>query len=248
MGTLDGKVAVVTGGGTGVGRASVLRFAAAGASVAVNYSRSKDDAEKTAEEARALGVKAIAVKADVGVEPEVLAMFDRVAKELGLVDILVNNAGRTRFVPFPELDGVTDELWHEILGTNLMGTFYCSRAAAGQMKKKGGGAIVNVSSVSGITGYGSCIPYATSKAAVLSLTRSLALALAPTIRVNALAPGLIETRWVDGWDDFVNKQRDETPLKRNASADDIAEAVFAFATSAAFVTGQSLIVDGGRRM
>jgi 3-oxoacyl-[acyl-carrier protein] reductase len=248
MGILDGKVALVTGGGTGVGRATILRFAGAGADVVVNYSRSSDDAEKTAEEARALGVKAIAVKADVSREPEIVAMFERAERELGPVTILVNNAGRTRFVPFPELDQVTDDLWHEILGVNVMGTFYCARAAAKHMKKRGGGSIVNVSSVSAVTGFGSSIPYATSKAAVLSLTRSLAQALAPAIRVNALAPGIIETRWVAGQDEFVNRQREETPLKRNASPDDIAEVIFAFVTSASFVTGQTLVVDGGRRM
>ncbi|MGM0675025.1 MAG: SDR family NAD(P)-dependent oxidoreductase [Spirochaetota bacterium] len=248
MGMLDGKTALVTGGGTGVGRAAVLRFAEAGANVAVNYSRSQGDAEATAEEARAFGVKAIAVKADVANEDEVLAMFDQVERELGPVVILVNNAGRTQFVPFTELDRITDELWQEILNTNVMGTFYCSRAAARGMKREGDGTIINVSSVSGLTGFGSSIPYATSKAAILSLTRSLAQALAPTIRVNALAPGLIETRWVADQPEFVEGQRANTPLKRNASPDDVAQVIFAFATSADFVTGQTLVVDGGRRM
>jgi 3-oxoacyl-[acyl-carrier protein] reductase len=245
---LEGKVVLVTGGGTGIGKASALMFAKAGASVAVNYSRSRREAEETARELGGLGVRSASYAADIADEPQVKAMFAGVRSELGPVSVLVNNAGRTRFVAFPDLDGVTDGIWDEIFDTNVRGTFYCCRQAASQMKQLGEGVIVNVSSVSGYTGYGSSIPYAASKAALLSLNRSLALALAPEIRVNAVAPGTVDTRWLQGKDEYKARSIEETPMGRITKAEDVAEVIFALATSAGFVTGQCIVVDGGRRM
>ena len=245
---LKGKVALITGGGTGIGKATAVLFAGAGASVAVNYSRSQSEAEDTVRELHGLGVPAAAFKADVADETQVKAMFAKVKSDLGRVSVLVNNAGRTRFVAFPDLEGVTDEIWDEIFDTNVRGTFYCSRQAAFHMRELGRGVIINVSSVSGYTGYGSSIPYATSKAAVLSLGRSLALALAPEIRVNSVAPGTVDTRWLEGKDAYKSKSVEETPMGRITTAEDVAEVIFALTTSAGYVTGQCIVVDGGRRM
>ena len=242
------KVVLVTGGGTGIGRAACLRFAREGLRIGVNYSRSEADAEKTLQELRDLGGRGEIYRADVSREAEVISMLERVRNDLGPVDVLVNNAGVTNFMDFGDLDAVTDEIWDRIFAVNVKGTFYCSREAARQMAEQGGGAVVNVASVSGLTGYGSCVPYSTSKAAVISLTRSLALALAPKIRVNCVSPGVVETRWVDGQEEFIARGATQTPLGRNATPADVAEVIYALAESAAFVTGQSVTVDGGRRM
>ena len=183
---LDGKAAVITGGGTGVGRATALALAQRGCAVVVNYSRSKDDAEATAAQARALGVRALAVQADVADDAACRRLIDAAVRECGRLDVLVQSAGATSFIPHHELDRVSDADWDHILGVNLRGPFQCARAARGPMVAAGGGAIVNVSSVAGIAGIGSSIPYCASKAALNNLTITLARALAPHIRVNAL--------------------------------------------------------------
>ena len=247
MGRLDGKVALVTGGGTGIGRATSLLFAADGADVAVNYSRSRDDAEKTVADIKAIGRRAIAVKADISDNAAVVAMVDTVVKAFGRLDVLVNNAGTTRRVDLADLDGLTDADWDTILGVNVKGTFYVCRAAIPQMKKSGGGRIVNVASIAGTTGQGSSIAYSASKAAIICLTQSLAVSQAPDIQVNAVSPGLVETRWVAGWETSNQGHARGTPMQRNATPEDVAESIFGLVTSG-FVTGQNLIVDGGRSL
>jgi len=246
MGKLDGRVAVITGGGTGIGRATAIALAREGASVAVNYSRSEEEAFETVEEIEEIGRMAIAVQADVSQLGQVENMFDRVRQELGLVDILVNSAGRTFFVPYDRLEDVSEEIWESIFAVNVKGVFFCSRAAAAQMKQKGSGVIVNIASSSGMTGQGSSVPYAASKGALLTLTKALARAFAPQIRVNAISPGVVETRWVDGWEDFVRRSIETTPLGRNATAEDVADVALALVGSAGFVTGANIVVDGGR--
>ena len=154
MGKLDGKVALVTGGGTGIGRAASLLFATEGADVAVNYSRSEDDANKTCADIEALGRKAIAVKADVSDDSAVRQMVDRVVDELGRLDILVNSAGMTRFVPLDDLENLTEDDWDRAMAVNVKGAFFAARAAIPKMKESGGGSIVNVASISGISGKG----------------------------------------------------------------------------------------------
>src|SRR6476660_9077615 len=195
---LKGRVAIVTGGGTGIGRAVCLRLASAGAkAVVVNYSRSDKDARATAAQLIVLGPDAMAYKADVSNDKEVTAMIDAVKDRYGRIDVLINNAGTTRFIAHQDLDALTDEVWDEILRVNLKGTFYCCRAAAPELRKTGG-AIVNVASIAGHRATGSSIVYAVSKAGVLQLTRSLAIALAPDVRVNSVSPGLVSTRWFRG--------------------------------------------------
>lgn len=242
--SLAGKAALITGGGTGVGRATALALAARGVDVAINYSRSADDAARTAREVEAGGVRAIAVQADVASDTAVCAMVERAAQTFGRLDFLVNSAGTTVFVAHPDLDGVTEEMWDRVFAVNLKGAFFTARACAPHMRAAGGGAIVNISSVSGITGAGSSIPYAASKGAMITMTRSLARALAPDIRVNVIAPGIILTRWVDGYDDFVQAAVDATPLNRGAQPEDVAQAVL-FLIESGYTTGETLVLDGG---
>ncbi len=244
MGRLDGKVALVTGGGTGIGRATSLLLASEGADVAVNYSRSKTEAEATAADVRALGRNSIAIRADVAVESAVLEMVDRVADELGRLDILVNNAGTTVFVPLADLEALTDEAWDPVFDVNVKGAFYCARAAISRMPETGG-QIVNVASIAGTSGQGSSIAYCASKAALISLTKSLAISQAPRIRTNAVAPGVVNTRWVKGWDEFVRANRESTPLKRVAEPHEIANAILSLIINE-YVTGQVMVVDGGK--
>ncbi|MFN0085777.1 MAG: SDR family NAD(P)-dependent oxidoreductase, partial [Blastocatellia bacterium] len=167
---IAGKAAVVTGGGTGVGRATALSLAQRGCSVLINYSRSKDEAEATAAEVAQLGVKGLAVRADVANDADCRRMIEVAVREFGRLDILVNNAATTAFIKHDDLEGVTDEVWQRILTVNLMGPFQCARAARAALLASGNGEIVNVSSVAGLAGIGSSIPYAASKAALNNLT------------------------------------------------------------------------------
>ncbi len=241
-GRLAHRVALVTGGGTGIGRAIAISLAEHGADVAVNYSRSQDDAEATAGAIRELGRRAFAVKADVASDREATEMVGRVVQEWGRLDILVNNAGTTKFVAHKDLEGLTDEVWDRILSTNVKGTFFCSRAAARAMTE---GRIINIGSVAGVRGTGSSIAYAASKAAVHTMTLSLARALAPRITVNTIAPGLIDTRWHIGHEGQNAKTVESIPVKRIGRPDDIAHIAVALATSDNFLTGQIIVVDGG---
>ena len=250
---LGGAVAIVTGGGTGIGRAVSSNLARAGArAVVVNYSRSKDDAEATAASLNALGCEGVAHQASVADDAQVKAMIDATVARFARLDVLVNNAGTTHFIAHADLEAVTDEVWDEIIGVNLKGTFYCSRAAAPALKKARG-AIVNVASVAGTRAAGSSIPYGVSKAAVLQLTRNLAVALAPEVRVNAVAPGLVATRWFRR--PFGEQSASEqeariaaaTPLQEVATAEHVAQAVMGFLGSD-LVTGEFILVDGGKHL
>ena len=248
-----GRVALVTGGGTGVGKAVTLALAQAGvAGIVVNYSRSAADAEATAEEARALGADALAVQADVSAEAEVIRMVAETVQHFGRLDVLVNNAGTTRFIPLPDLDALTDDVWENIQGVNVRGAFYCSRAAASALRTAGGG-IVNVASIAGLRASGSSIPYMVSKAGLLQLTRSLAAALAPEVRVNAVIPGLIISRWFrqgmgDEFTDAVERQTAaDTPLQFVMTPEHVAQAVMGLLAMDG-VTGEAIIVDGGKHL
>ncbi len=250
---LRGAVAIVTGGGTGVGRAVCEALARAGtAAIVVNYSRSAEDAEATAAALRELGSGAVAHQASVADETAVNAMVGEAVSRHGRLDVLVNNAGTTRFIPHNDLDALTEEVWDEILGVNLKGTFYCARAAAPALRTARG-AIVNIASIAGLRSSGSSITYGVSKAGVIQLTRNLALALAPEVRVNVVAPGLIATRWFRKpfGEEAAAAQEERmaatTPLGRVATAEDVAQAVMGF-LGADMVTGECVVVDGGRHL
>src|SRR5262249_12993979 len=162
-------------------------------------------------------------------------------------DVLVNNAGTTHFIEHPDLDALTDEVWDEIFGVNLKGTFYCCRAALPALRERGG-SIVNVTSVAGLQGHGSSIPYAARKAALNCMTKSVARAFAPDVRVNAVAPGPVLTRWLANHMDHVERSLLATPMRRAAAPEDIADAIAFLALGSSLVTGQVLVVDGGRTM
>lgn len=247
---LEGKAAIVTGGGTGVGRATVLRFAEQGCSVVVNYSRSAEDAEKTAAEATGLGVKAIAVQADVSDDAAARNLVDTAVKELGRLDVLINNAGVTTFVNHADLEKVTDEDWDRIMAVNVKGTFNCTRAATPALKASGSGEVVNVTSVAGVAATGSSIPYCASKAAVNNMTIALARVLAPEVRVNAVAPGAIQSRWLkggwgDAYDQIMQGIASQVPLQATCTPEDVADAINGIVTGSDMVTGQILVCDGG---
>jgi 3-oxoacyl-[acyl-carrier protein] reductase len=250
---LSGRVAIVTGGGTGIGRATSEALASAGAAgIVVNYSRSAAAAEEAATTIQRLGTDAVAWRADVTDESAVAQMVEAAARRWRRVDILINNAGTTRFIPFGELDAATDEVWDELLGVNLKGPFRCARLAAPHLRLHRG-AIVNVGSTAGLRASGSSLPYAVSKAAVHHLTRTLALALAPEVRVNAIAPGFVSTDWYRGRfgdekaDAAERAAADATPLHGVASPEDCAAAILGLLASD-WITGQVLVVDGGKHL
>lgn len=245
--TLPQKVALVTGSATGVGRACALRFAQLGYAVTVNYSKSETEAIETAELVQARGVPVLLCKATVADDAQVKQMIARTAAEFGRLDVLVNNAGMTHFVAHTDLDALTDAVWDEIFQVNVKGAFYCIRAAMPLLKAARGN-VVNVTSVAGLTGMGSSIPYAASKAALNCMTQSLARAFGPDVRVNAVAPGPILTRWLEGREAHIQKFLEQAPLGRAATPDDIADSVVYLATGTTLTTGQVLVVDGGRTM
>jgi 3-oxoacyl-[acyl-carrier protein] reductase len=244
---LGSKAAIVTGGGTGLGRAITLGLARTGCQVAVVHPGGADagPAAETAADARALGVAAAAIEADVSQVRQVEAMAAQAIQTFGGVDLLFNNAGTTAFIPMDDLDSVSDDVWDRIIGVNVKGAFLCARACAPSMRQRGGGRIVNTASVSGLRAGGSSLPYSVSKSALLGLTRCLALGLAPDILVNAVAPGFMPTRWGLLFGPQAAEHAAETaPIKRLVAIEDVAEAAISLARNDS-ITGQTLVVDGG---
>jgi 3-oxoacyl-[acyl-carrier protein] reductase len=241
---LKDKVVIVTGGGTGIGRAASMAFARLGASVLVNYSKSHEAADETVNLIIQEGGRAIPIKADVSKESEAGEMMRVAEKEFGGLNYLVNNAGWSTRIPHHQLDDLTDEIWDRTLNTNLRGVFYCVRQAVPYLKKQEGSAIVNIASVAGLGGVGSSMIYAASKGAVITMTKSLARALAPDVRVNAVAPGFVRTRFAGWTEDAFAAGESITPLQRLATCDDIADGIVFLATQPA-ITGEILVLDGG---
>ncbi|MFT5441853.1 MAG: 3-oxoacyl-[acyl-carrier protein] reductase [Myxococcota bacterium] len=247
---IQGKAAIVTGSGTGVGRATALRLAAGGCSVLVNYSRSQDAAEAVAAEVEALGVKALAFKADVSQDDQCRAMVREAERAFGQLDVLVNNAGTTKFIPHANLEDVQSEDWANIMSVNLVGPFQCARAAAELLRAGDGGEIVMTSSVAGLAGFGSSIPYCASKAALNNLTVTLARVLGPQIRVNGVAPGFIDGEWLqqglgDAYETVKAAMEAKSPLGKVTTSDDIAAGILAIITGPDLVTGHVLPIEGG---
>lgn len=246
----NNPVALVTGSATGVGRACAVQFASLGFNVVVNYSKSEDEAHETVELIRQHGVEALLIQCDVSDDSAVRAMLVQVEEQFGRLNVLVNNAACTTFVEHKNLDDMTEERWDRILNVNLKGPFFVTRAAAPLLKQSENGAVVNISSVAGIAGLGSSIAYCASKGALNTMTKSLARVLAPEVRVNAVCPGPIDTRWLRDWmsEEEIDSVAADYPLPRCSSPDDVADAVVYLTIGTSMTTGQCLVLDGGRTM
>ncbi|MDQ2876754.1 MAG: glucose 1-dehydrogenase [Actinomycetota bacterium] len=237
---LDGKVALVTGSSSGIGEATARSLAAAGAAVVINSSSSAAAGQAVADSLP----KAFYVQASVADAAACQALVDATLAQYGRLDILVNNAGTTQLIPHGDLDAATDEVWDKILSTNLMGTWHMTRSSVPALKASGAGSVINVTSVAGLRQAGSSIPYAVSKAGINHLTKLLANVLGPEIRVNAVAPGLVDTPWTADWAAVRERVTAQAPLKRPALPEDVAEVIMGL-VQAGFVTGQVVTVDGG---
>ena len=237
-GPFSGKVALVTGAGIRIGRSIALRLAAEGAAVAVNYSKSKAQAEEVAAEIKKRGGRAVAIQADVTRRDDVQRLFAAADKEFGRLDILVNNAAIFFPAKFEEL---TDEQWDRIQNANLKSQFLCCQAAVPILRRSGGGHIINISSMGAFLAWPNYIHYCVSKAGSVALTRNLAVALGPEILVNSVAPGTIAFPGETPHENYIQR----VPLHKTGTGEDIADAVVYLASSK-FVTGQVITVDGGR--
>lgn len=241
--------ALVTGAATGIGRAAAVALAAAGFDVAINYSRSEQAARETAAQAQAKGAKTLLFQCDVSDDATVRKMLAAVETEFGRLDALANNAGITSNVKPADFDSMTAEEWDRVFAVNVRGIFQVTRAAA-PMLKAARGSVVNTASIVGLRPGPQPLPYAASKAAVVSLTKLLALNLAPDVRVNAVAPGWMEGDWMQRmlgarYEDLMARRAKSTPLRRCATAEDVAEVIVNLITSNRFVNGEVIVIDGG---
>ncbi len=242
-----GTVAVVTGGTGGLGQCLCHALARAGAHVCVIYKQSHELAQQVARECTALGPRAVPFQADVTDQAQIETLVQRVLDEFGRLDILVNNAAYNQWIPFKDLEQLTPEVWAYILHYNTTGPFLMMRAVAPVMLRQQRGRIVNIGSVAGLSPGGSSIAYAVSKAALIHLTRCMAVALAPHVLVNCVAPGLMEgTRMTARLDpEYVEQARRTTALMRAADKDDVADQVVTFCRTDS-TTGQTVVIDAGR--
>ena len=245
------RAAVVTGGGTGVGAAVAEMLAARGLNVAIVYSRSETEANACADRCRAHNADAICIKADVASDADCRRVASTVEAAWGRLDVLVNSAGTTQFAAMSDLEAQSMEDFQKVYAVNAIGPYQMARALAPMMESAGAGAIVNVSSIGSLNGNGSSYSYVASKAALNAITLALARNLAPQIRVNAVLPGLIETRWLklglgaDAYARVRDNWADAAALQKVCTAADVAQSIVWLALDAALVTGQLLVVDGG---
>ncbi len=251
---LQDSVIIVTGSATGLGAEVVKLAASKGANVVVNYTKSESEAQETAETCRALGVEALVCQADVSVDGDCRRMAAEAVEHWGRIDCLVNNAGQSVFASSANLESLSGDDFLRIYAVNVVGAYQMVRAVAPHLKAQGQGAIVNISSISAFTGGGSSIAYAASKGALNTMTVSLAQALAPEIRVNAVCPGMFESRWWRGglgeegtqrlFDQFI----DEVPLKTMATAHSVANTVVWLLEGADHITGETMMIDAGMHL
>lgn len=251
MDNLQGNAAIITGSGTGVGAATAVKLAERGCNVVINYTKSETEAKEVAATCKALGVETLLCQADVAKDEECRGMVAETFEKWGRVDALVNNAATTKFCDQRDLEGLDKEDFLHIFSVNVVGPYQMIRAVAPHMKRAGRGAIVNVGSNSALTGIGSSTAYAASKGALVTMTLSLARVLGPEIRVNAVCPGLIQTRWnreglgEERYEAVKRSYEDQAPLGVTATPENIANAIIYFIASAEIVTGETLLLDGG---
>ena len=245
---LKGKTALVTGAASGIGLATAAMLGRNGATVAVNYLPDDPRGEQSVAELKRQGISVISAPGNVGVAGEAERMVEAAVTKLGRLDFLVSNAGTPgtrRTIEPRELDLITEAFWHELLEVNLLGVFRGAKAAAAALKATRG-AVVNTASIAGLGHAGSSLAYSATKAGVVSLAQNLARALGPEVRVNAIAPGAVDSSWMVEW---IPDQRSATiesaTLKRRCSPADIAEVIVFLGFGAAMVTGQTIVVDGG---
>lgn len=248
------KTAIVTGSATGVGAAAAIMLADHGCNVLINYTKSRTEAEATVKTCRDKGAETLVFQGDVSDDAACKAMAKAAADKWGRIDYLINNAATTKFNAYLNWEGVQKQDFLDIYAVNVVGPYQMVRAVEPYMRKLGKGAIVNNSSLGGVTGIASSIPYAASKAALNLMTKSLAHALAPEIRINSVLPGMIQTRWMrgglgdEGYEKLLASAAETLPLKRVATAEDVAEVLVWFLEGASLVTGATLIVDGGMHL
>ncbi|HEY1614289.1 MAG TPA: glucose 1-dehydrogenase [Rhizomicrobium sp.] len=252
QGNLHGKVAIVTGSAAGIGAATALALARQGAGVVINYTKSEAEAHAVAEKVKETGATCHLAQGDVSRDEDCRRIADQALEKWGRIDFLVNNAGTTKFAAHHDLDALGAEDFARIYAVNVVGPFQMIRACRSALQNSGNGAVVNVSSVAGLAGVGSSVAYAASKGALNTMTLSLARALAPAIRVNAVCPGYVATRWFkdrfgpERFEKINAEQSEAVPLKRAGQPEDVADVVvFLLSDAARHVTGEMIAIDGG---
>jgi 3-oxoacyl-[acyl-carrier protein] reductase len=248
------SIAIVTGASRGVGSATAKRLAKEGYNVVVNYAKSEAGARETAAACESLGAETIICQADVAQDEDCRRMVEETIAKWGCVDALVNNAGTTKFCAADNLEGLTKDDFLQIYSVNLVGPYQMIRAVAPHMKAKGKGTVVNVASIAGVISIGSSVAYIASKAALIGMTKALARALGPEIRINAVCPGFIQGEWLrdgmgqDLYDAVKNYLEGSLPLRMTATPEKIADAIFYFIRGADLITGETLILDAGQHL
>ena len=251
---LHQRVAIVTGSATGVGAATAKRLAAKGARVVINYSRSAAEAIETEQACRQAGADTIVVEGNVADDADCRRLAAAALSRWGRIDALVNNAATTAAADPFDLASLSADDFQRVFAVNVVGAYQMVRAVEPAMRRAGAGAIVNISSNVAVTGGGSSIAYTASKGALNAMSLALARTLGPTIRVNTVCPGIIDTRWMrstvgqEGYASLERRYRDNAPLARVATAEDVAEVAVWLLEGADFVTGETVFVDGGIRL
>ena len=251
---IDGGVFIVTGSATGLGAAVARRLSSKGGKLVINYTKSEAEARATVEDCEGLGGEALLCRADVSDDHDCRRMASTAMERFGRIDGLVNNAAQSKIAPHADLEALTSDDFLRIFAVNVVGPYQMVRAVTPHMKAQGKGSIVNISSVSGMTGSGSSIAYAVSKGALNTMTLSLARALAPEIRVNAVCPGVMQTRWwrdglgEDRYQSFIENYAQTAPLKAAGDPEIVADPVVWLLEGAEHVTGETIMVDSGTHL
>lgn len=247
-------VAIVTGSSSGVGAATAKLLATRGWNVVINYSRKSDAAEAVAEECRQVGAETVVQQANVAEDADCRALAQAAVDRWGRIDALVNNAGTTKFCDHADLEGLSADDFQQIYAVNTIGPYQMTRAVAPTMQAAGSGSIVNTASIAGVTGVGSSVAYAASKGALITMTKSLARALGPAIRVNAVCPGFIKGEWLreglgeERYNKMVHSLESATPLQRVCDPEDVADGIYYFLAHGRLVTGETMLLDGGAHL